>query len=232
MLLLLLLLQLFQLPLLLLLLLLLLQLLLFPLLLLSLSIFLYDAIYISLYFLFHKFFHILPHLVISSPSFLHYLHSHSSCLAPSGGESEEEDTAGDHYEAIYEVISPAHEDCYARQDDPDFDDSFDSDDSDDAYCRLRPQVGRRWRKRSSVPSHSTSSSLFYEPPVLPEDMSKMVSALPAHWYAHLIFSSQMKTLRSQGNTMIPWDLKSLEQGSRMRMWHSNTSSSTSMASPR
>ena len=60
----------------------------------------------------------------------------------SGGESEEEDTAGDHYEAIYEVISPAHEDCYARQDDPDFDDSFDSDDSDDAYCRLRPQVRR------------------------------------------------------------------------------------------
>ncbi|XP_050699595.1 uncharacterized protein LOC126987005 isoform X3 [Eriocheir sinensis] len=56
-----------------------------------------------------------------------------------GGESEEEDAAGGHYEAIYEVISPAPEDDFARQDDQDFDDSFDSDDSESAYCRLRPQ---------------------------------------------------------------------------------------------
>lgn len=67
---------------------------------------------------------------------------------PTGGESEEEDAAGGHYEAIYEVISPAPEDDFARQDDGDFDDSFDSDDSESAYCRLRPQV-RNMRKMRS-----------------------------------------------------------------------------------
>lgn len=61
-------------------------------------------------------------------------------MAPSGGDSEEEDTATGHYEAIYEVINPAEDECFHRTDDNDFDDSFDSDDSDDAYCRLRPQV--------------------------------------------------------------------------------------------
>ncbi|XP_071514753.1 uncharacterized protein Exn isoform X2 [Panulirus ornatus] len=56
-----------------------------------------------------------------------------------GGDSEEEDTATGHYEAIYEVIHPAEDECFHRTDDNDFDDSFDSDDSDDANCRLRPQ---------------------------------------------------------------------------------------------
>ncbi|XP_069177972.1 serine-rich adhesin for platelets isoform X2 [Procambarus clarkii] len=55
-----------------------------------------------------------------------------------GGDSEEEDPTTGHYEAIYEVISPAQEDCFNRADDNDFD-SFDSDNSDDDYCRLRPQ---------------------------------------------------------------------------------------------
>lgn len=57
-----------------------------------------------------------------------------------GVDSEEEDPATSHYEAIYEVISPAEDDCFTRGDENEFDDSFDSDDSDDAYCRLRPQV--------------------------------------------------------------------------------------------
>lgn len=70
-----------------------------------------------------------------------------------GGDSEEDDCAGSHYEAIYEVISPAQEEeeededgegeeddeCFQRPEDNEFEDSFDSDDSDDAYCRLRPQ---------------------------------------------------------------------------------------------
>lgn len=102
------------------------------------------------------------HFSFSSPSLTHTYSSHNlppalitsplpptnTChrSVPTGGESEEEDAAGGHYEAIYEVISPAHEDDFARQDDNDFDDSFDSDDSENAYCRLRPQVRRSQRK--------------------------------------------------------------------------------------
>ncbi|XP_042879261.1 uncharacterized protein LOC122257816 isoform X3 [Penaeus japonicus] len=56
-----------------------------------------------------------------------------------GGDSEDEDNATGHYEAIYEVINPAEDEHLQRSDDHDFDDSFDSDDSDEAYSRLRPQ---------------------------------------------------------------------------------------------
>nr|XP_053644134.1 uncharacterized protein LOC128696802 isoform X2 [Cherax quadricarinatus] len=65
--------------------------------------------------------------------------SQEMSLYVEGGESEEEDPTTGHYEAIYEVITPAQDERFHRPDDNDFDDSFDSDDSDDAYCRLRPQ---------------------------------------------------------------------------------------------
>ncbi|XP_042242574.1 uncharacterized protein LOC121879853 isoform X2 [Homarus americanus] len=76
-----------------------------------------------------------------------------------GGDSEEEDPATGHYEAIYEVISPAEDECFHRTEDNEFDDSFDSDDSDDAYCRLRPQFPDDSSQISRDPAESMSSEV-------------------------------------------------------------------------
>ncbi|KAK7068257.1 Rho guanine nucleotide exchange factor 26 [Halocaridina rubra] len=88
-----------------------------------------------------------------------------------GGESDDEDNATGHYEAIYEVISPAedeeeeegpehHEHIHRHPcDEQDYDDSFDSDDSDEAYSRLRPQFPDDGSQTSRDHTESLSSEV-------------------------------------------------------------------------
>ncbi|XP_064088652.1 microtubule-associated protein futsch-like isoform X2 [Macrobrachium nipponense] len=74
-----------------------------------------------------------------------------------GGDSDDEDNATGHYEAIYEVISPA-EDGH-QCDEQDSDDSFESDDSNDAYTRLRPQFHDDGSQTSRDQAESLSSEV-------------------------------------------------------------------------
>ncbi|XP_066953705.1 uncharacterized protein Exn isoform X3 [Macrobrachium rosenbergii] len=74
-----------------------------------------------------------------------------------GGDSDDEDNATGHYEAIYEVISPA-EDGH-QCDEQDSDDSFESDDSNDAYTRLRPQFPDDGSQTSRDQAESLSSEV-------------------------------------------------------------------------
>ncbi|XP_068246928.1 serine-rich adhesin for platelets isoform X2 [Palaemon carinicauda] len=101
----------------------------------------------------------------------HHHHAHGSSSSSSaargeaareyswrdGGDSDDEDNATGHYEAIYEVINPA-EDGH-QCDEQDSDDSFESDDSNDAYTRLRPQFHDDGSQTSRDHAESLSSEV-------------------------------------------------------------------------